>query len=49
LAEALEEIRSVYVSLRYGPTPLPGQLSRLKFLVSQLKLGKSARTVQVTH
>ncbi|HEY5806391.1 MAG TPA: DUF3488 and transglutaminase-like domain-containing protein [Povalibacter sp.] len=38
LASALEEIRALYVALRYGPTPLPSQLSRLKFLVSQLKV-----------
>ena len=38
LAAALTEIRALYVSLRYGPAPLPSQLSRLKFLVSQLKV-----------
>jgi transglutaminase-like putative cysteine protease len=38
LAAALEEMRALYVSLRYGPNALPGQISRLKFLVNQLKL-----------
>jgi transglutaminase-like putative cysteine protease len=38
LASALTEIRALYVGLRYGPAPLPSQLSRLKFLVSQLKV-----------
>jgi transglutaminase-like putative cysteine protease len=37
LATQLAELRSVYVGLRYGPTPLPTQLSRLKFLVNQLE------------
>jgi hypothetical protein len=37
LATQLAEVRSVYVGLRYGPTPLPTQLSRLKFLVNQLE------------
>jgi hypothetical protein len=37
LAEKLLEAGSVYVGLRYGPTPLPTQLSRLKFLVNQLQ------------
>ncbi|HEY0681737.1 MAG TPA: DUF3488 and transglutaminase-like domain-containing protein [Steroidobacter sp.] len=37
LAVQLAEVRSVYVGLRYGPTPLPTQLSRLKFLVNQLQ------------
>ena len=38
LARILDEIRTLYVSLRYGPSPLPSQVSRLKFLVGQLKL-----------
>jgi len=38
LAATLGEIRNLYVSLRYGPSPLPSQLSRLKFLVGQLKV-----------
>lgn len=38
LAATLNEIRTLYVSLRYGPSPLPSQLSRLKFLVGQLKV-----------
>jgi transglutaminase-like putative cysteine protease len=37
LAAQLAEVRSVYVSLRYGPMPLQTQLSRLKFLVNQLE------------
>ncbi|GFE84521.1 membrane protein [Steroidobacter agaridevorans] len=37
LAAQLAEVRTVYVSLRYGPMPLPTQLSRLKFLVNQLE------------
>lgn len=38
LAGPLAEVRSLYVSLRYGPSPLTSQLSRLKFLVNQLKV-----------
>jgi transglutaminase-like putative cysteine protease len=38
LHDGIDEIRSLYLSLRYGPTPLDSQLSRLKFLVSQLKV-----------
>lgn len=38
LARPLHEIRDLYVSLRYGPAPLNSQLSRLKFLVNQLKV-----------
>jgi transglutaminase-like putative cysteine protease len=37
LATQLSEVLSVYVGLRYGPTPLPTQFSRLKFLVNQLE------------
>jgi protein-glutamine gamma-glutamyltransferase len=37
LATQLGEARNLYVSLRYGPMPLSSQLSRLKFLVNQLK------------
>lgn len=37
LAPQLAELRTVYVGLRYGPTPLATQLSRLKFLVNQLR------------
>lgn len=37
LATPLEEIRSLYVRLRYGPDPLGSELSRLKFLVGRLK------------
>lgn len=38
LAPTLTEARALYINLRYGPMPLASQLSRLKFLVSQLKL-----------
>jgi len=42
LARELDEARSLYINLRYGPVPasqLTGsQLSRLKFLVSRLKV-----------
>jgi hypothetical protein len=38
LAARLTEIRSIYVSLRYGPAPLSASLSRLKFLVGQLEI-----------
>lgn len=38
LASELDEVRALYISLRYGPEPLGSQLSRLKFLVSQLKV-----------
>jgi len=37
LAPQLTELRTVYVNLRYGPTPLATQFSRLKFLVNQLQ------------
>jgi transglutaminase-like putative cysteine protease len=37
LAPQLAELRTVYVGLRYGPTPLATQFSRLKFLVNQLQ------------
>lgn len=37
LAPQLAELRTIYVGLRYGPTPLATQLSRLKFLVNQLQ------------
>ena len=38
LAPQLAEVRSIYISLRYGPSPLTSELSRLKFLVNQLKV-----------
>jgi hypothetical protein len=38
LAAPLSEIRALYLSLRYGPSPLGSELSRLKFLVNQLKV-----------
>jgi len=38
LASSLEEIRSLYVRLRYGQHPLGSELSRLKFLIGQLKV-----------
>ena len=34
----LDELRALYVSLRYGPLPVPTQLSRLRFLVNRLRL-----------
>lgn len=37
LAAQLDEVLSLYVGMRYGPTPL-GQLSRLKFLINQLRV-----------
>jgi transglutaminase-like putative cysteine protease len=37
LAARLAEVQTVYVGLRYGPSPLPTELSRLKFLVNQLE------------
>jgi protein-glutamine gamma-glutamyltransferase len=38
LAPQLAEVRTIYISLRYGPSPLASELSRLKFLVNQLKV-----------
>jgi len=38
LAPAIDEVRTVYVSLRYGPSPLGSELSRLKHLVNQLQV-----------
>ncbi|AMN46325.1 hypothetical protein ACG33_04220 [Steroidobacter denitrificans] len=38
LADPLEEIRCLYVRLRYGPDPLESELSRLKFLIGRLKV-----------
>jgi len=38
LARELDEVRQLYVSLRYGPAPLASELSRLKHLVNQLKV-----------
>jgi transglutaminase-like putative cysteine protease len=38
LAATLSEIRSLYVGLRYGPSPLTASISRLKFLVGQLRI-----------
>ena len=38
LALQLAEMRSIYISLRYAPSPLTSQLSRLKFLVNQLRI-----------
>lgn len=32
----LDELRALYVSLRYGPLPVPAQLSRFRFLVNRL-------------
>lgn len=38
IAREIEEMRALYVALRYAPMPLDTQLSRLKFLINQLKL-----------
>jgi transglutaminase-like putative cysteine protease len=38
LASQLAEVRALYVNLRYGPMPLESQLSRLRFLINQLKV-----------
>jgi transglutaminase-like putative cysteine protease len=38
LASQLEEVRALYVNLRYGPMPLQSQLSRLRFLINGLKV-----------
>ncbi len=37
MATELREVRSLYTSLRYDPSPLPAQLSRLKYLVNRLR------------
>jgi transglutaminase-like putative cysteine protease len=37
LAPELRELRDIYVSLRYGPAPLPTELSRLKYLVNRFQ------------
>lgn len=36
LAPQLSEVRDIYVGLRYGPSPAPAGLSRLKYLVNSL-------------
>jgi transglutaminase-like putative cysteine protease len=38
LAQQLDEVRRLYVNLRYGPSPLSSELSRLKFLANQLAI-----------
>ncbi|HEX2493154.1 MAG TPA: DUF3488 and transglutaminase-like domain-containing protein [Steroidobacter sp.] len=38
LSAALSEIASLYANLRYGPSPMTSELSRLKHLVNQLAL-----------
>lgn len=38
LAVQLGEVRGLYVNLRYGPSPLASEFSRLKFLVNQLAI-----------
>jgi hypothetical protein len=38
LAAQLDEVRTLYVNLRYGPTSLGSQLSRLKYLINQLRV-----------
>jgi transglutaminase-like putative cysteine protease len=37
LARQLDEARAIYVGLRYGPAPNRSDLSRLKFLVNELR------------
>lgn len=37
LASTLEEIRSLYVGLRYEPAPMPEVLSRFKYLINAIK------------
>lgn len=36
-AAALNEVRALYVALRYGPEPTADELSRLRYLANQLK------------
>ncbi len=38
LRKDLDELRALYVSLRYGPLPVPAQLSRFRYLVNRLRL-----------
>ncbi len=38
LSRDLSEARSIYLDLRYGPNPMPSSLSRLKFIVNQIKI-----------
>jgi transglutaminase-like putative cysteine protease len=38
LAAELHEVRSLYTSLRYDPSPLATELSRLKYLVNKLRV-----------
>lgn len=38
LARELAEIRSLYVSLRYEPAPMPAVLSRLRYLVNRFEI-----------
>lgn len=38
LARDLTEARAIYIGLRYGPTPMSSTLSRLKFIVNELKV-----------
>lgn len=37
LARELDEAKRIYVDLRYGPSPMPSNLSRLKHLVNQIQ------------
>lgn len=38
LARELAEAQSIYIGLRYGPSPLHSNLSRFKFIVNQLEV-----------
>jgi protein-glutamine gamma-glutamyltransferase len=38
LAADLDELRKLYVGLRYGPDTTPGQLSRLRYVASRLRV-----------
>ena len=38
VARELAEARAIYINLRYDPSPLRSQLSRLKFIVNQLEI-----------
>lgn len=40
LARELEEARSIYTALRYEPAPMYSRLSRLKFLVNQIRVSR---------
>lgn len=41
LSRHLAEAKTIYLDLRYGPAPMKTNLSRLKYIVNQLKVRKS--------